>query len=158
TLRLRTEETAQRAEPVLATAVGRVGWAGSHLAFSILGPTAALLTAGLTAGLTHGVNSNDVSGQGPRILAGALVQPPAVWVLAMLALALFGLLPRMAAAVSWGALAVCWLISLLGTTLQLDQWVLDLSPFTHVPHIPGGPAQAAPLIWLLAIAVVLAVA
>ena len=43
TLRLRTEETAGRAEPVLATAVGRLQWAGSHLVFAILGPAAVLL-------------------------------------------------------------------------------------------------------------------
>src|SRR5207248_11621486 len=50
TLRLRSEETSGRAEPVLATAVGRLQWASSHLLFSILGSVAGLLVAALTTG------------------------------------------------------------------------------------------------------------
>ena len=50
-LRLRTEETDGRAEAVLATAVGRLRWAVSHLLVAVLGPAVALLAAGLTAGL-----------------------------------------------------------------------------------------------------------
>ncbi len=157
TLRLRAEETSLRAEPVLATAVGRLQWAGSHLAFSALGPALALATAGLTAGLTHGLNTGDVGRELPRVLNGAMMQLPAVWVLAAIAVALSGLLPRLAT-VSWGALAVCLLFGLVGATLQLSQWLLDVSPFSHVPKVPGGEVSATPLVWLVAVAVVLAAA
>lgn len=155
TLRLRSEETSQRAEPVLATAVGRLQWAGSHLLFSVLGPAAALATAGLAAGLTHGLNTGDVGRELPRVLAGAMVQLPAVWVLAAIAAALFGLLPRLVPA-SWGALAVCLLFGLVGAALQLSHWLLDVSPFTHIPKAPGAAVSATPLVWLVAAAVALA--
>ena len=46
----------------------------------------------------------------------------------------------------------------LGASLQLSHWVLDISPFTHLPKLPGGTVSAAPLIWLSIIAVALAVA
>jgi len=26
--------------------------------------------------------------------------------------------------------------------------VLDISPFTHVPKLPGAPVSAAPMLWL----------
>ena len=156
-LRLRNEETSGRAEPVLGTAAGRLRWAGSHLVFSILGPAAALAAAGLAMGLTHGLNTGDVGRQLPRVLAGAMAQLPAVWVLAAITVLLVGLLPRLAA-VSWGALATCLLITMVGTALQFGQWVLDISPFTHVPHLPGGTATATPLVTLTAVAAVLAVA
>jgi ABC-2 type transport system permease protein len=71
--------------------------------------------------------------------------------------ALFGLLPRLAVA-SWGALAVCVLVALVGASTRLDQRVLDLSPFTHVPRAPGAAIAATPLAWLAAAAVVLAAA
>jgi ABC-2 type transport system permease protein len=157
TLRLRAEETSGRAEPVLATAVGRLQWAGSHLVFSILGSAAVLLAAGLTTGLTYGLASGHPGRELLREAGAAMVQVPAVWVLAAVAVALLGLLPRLAAA-SWGALALCLLFGLVGAALQLSHWLLDISPFSHIPKVPGGPVSVTPLVSLLAIAVALGVA
>jgi polyether ionophore transport system permease protein len=151
TLRLRAEEASGRAEPVLATAVGRLRWAASHLVFSVLGPTAALATAGLAAGLAYGLSTGNVGRQLPRVLAGAIVQLPAVWVLAAIAVALVGLLPRLTL-VAWGPLGVCLLLGLVGTAVQLDQWLLDVSPYTHTPKLPGAAMSTGPLIWLAAAA------
>jgi len=157
TLRLRSKETSLRAEPVLATAVSRLRWASSHLVFSILGPAAALATAGLTAGLTHGLNTGDVGRELPRVFGAALVQLPAVWVSAATAVALFGLLPRLVA-VSWGLLAICLLFGLVGAAPQLSQIILDISPFTHIPKAPGAVVSATPLVSLIGIAAALATA
>jgi ABC-2 type transport system permease protein len=156
-LRLRAEESSGRAEPVLSTAVGRFRWAGSHLMFSILGPAVALTAAGLAIGLTHGLNTDRVGHEVPRVLAGALVQLPAVWVLAAAAVLLVGLAPRLAP-VSWGALAACLLIGFVGAALRLHQWLLDLSPFTHVPKVPGSDVSATPLAWLVGVALALGAA
>lgn len=155
TLRMRSEEISGRAEPVLSTAVSRFRWVGSHLVFSLLGPAAALICAGLAVGLTHGLNTGDVGGELPRMLAGTVVQLPAVWVLATITVVLYGLLPRLAAA-SWGGLVICLLIALVGAAMGLDQWVLDISPFSHLPRLPGGVVSAVPLLWLSAVAVALA--
>jgi ABC-2 type transport system permease protein len=153
-LRLRSEEVAQRAEPVLATAVGRLRWAASHLVFSVLGPAMVLATAGLTAGVTFGLSTGDVGRQVPRVVGAALVQLPAVWLLAGIAVVLFGLLPRFAI-LGWGALVAFLLLGQLGAVLQLNQWALDLSPFTHIPKLPGGAVSTAPLLWLVALTVML---
>lgn len=152
-LRMRAEESSQRVEQVLATPVTRVGWVGSHLAFALLGPAVAVVTAGLTAGLLYGLDAGDVGGQVPRVVAGALVQLPAVWVLAGLTTAAYGALPRLAAGVGWAALAVCVLIGQVGVVVGLGQWALDVSPFTHVPHVPGGSVPATPLVVLTLVAV-----
>src|SRR6266508_4398737 len=157
TLRLRAEEEGQRAEPVLATSVGRVQWAASHLLFGLLGPAVALTAAGLAEGLAYGLTTGDVGGEVPRVLAGALVQLPAVLVLSGIAMALFGLLPRLAS-VAWAALAVFAFLVLIGPLMQLDQVILDATPFSHIPKVPGADVSAAPLAWLLGIAVVLAAA
>jgi ABC-2 type transport system permease protein len=157
TLKLQAEESSGRAEPVLATAVSRPRWASSHLTFSVLGPTTALAAAGLTTGLTHGLNSGDVRGELPRALGAAMVQLPAVWVLAGLAVALFGLVPRLAPA-AWGVLAAYLVLLTVGATLQLDQWLLDLSPFTHTPKAPAADVTATPLATLAATALVLTAA
>ena len=154
TLRLRDEETTGHAEMVLTSSVARFRWAASHLVFSLLAPALILAAAGLLEGLTYGAMSSDIGGQTGRTLSGTMAQLPAVWVLAGVAVLLFGVLPRWAAA-AWGALAACVLLLLVGTTLQWNQWLLDVSPFTHVPHLPGGHAVATPFVALIAVAVVL---
>src|SRR5580698_4468318 len=53
-LRLRTEETGQRAEPVLAAAVSRLRWAGSHLLVALAGTILVLVAAGAGMGLGYG--------------------------------------------------------------------------------------------------------
>jgi ABC-2 type transport system permease protein len=44
------------------------------------------------------------------------------------------------------------LLNLFGQAFQLSHWVLDFSPFTHVPKLPGGAVTGAPLFWLSVIA------
>jgi ABC-2 type transport system permease protein len=158
TLRLRSEEAELRAEQVLATATPRVGWAGSHLLVAAGGAAVVLATGGLLAGLAHGLRSGDLGGELPRVLAGALVQLPAVWVMAAIGAALFGLLPRLVVAATWAVLAVVLSITLFGEALQLGQWLLDLSPFAHLPKLPGAEFTVTPVVWLLAVAAVLAAA
>jgi ABC-2 type transport system permease protein len=157
TLRLRGEEEGLRAEQVLATAVSRWQWATSHLLFGLLGPAVALAAAGVAEGLVYGLVGGDVGRELPRVLAGALVQLPAVLVLSGVAMALFGLLPRLAP-LSWAVLAVSAFLVLLGPLMQLSQWVLDVTPFSHIPKVPGADVSATPLAWLLAVTAVLVAA
>ncbi|MFB4310576.1 ABC transporter permease [Actinomadura sp. GTD37] len=157
TLRLRTEEAGQRAEPLLATATGRSRWACGHLLFALAGPVVLLTVAGLAAGVAHGLDTGDPGREVPRVLGAALAQLPAVWLVAAIALALFGLLPGPAGG-SWAAVAGCALITLFGAALGLDQWVMDVSPFSHIPKLPGQAFTVAPLLWLLAVTAVLSAA
>ena len=78
-------------------------------------------------------------------------------VLSGVAMALFGLRPRLTS-VSWAALAASAFVVLLGPLLRLDQWLLDLAPFSHIPKVPGADVSAAPLAWLLAVTAVLVAA
>jgi ABC-2 type transport system permease protein len=155
-LRLRGEETEGHAEPLLATALARPRWAAGHLAVAIGGTVLALGAAGLGTGLADAINSND-AGQLPRLLWASLVAVPAVWVLIGVAALLFGVVPR-AAAAAWGALGACFLLAFLGPLLSLPQWLLDVSPFEHVPLLPAEDFSAGPLLWLSAVAAVLVAA
>jgi ABC-2 type transport system permease protein len=150
-LRMRGEETAIRLEPVLATSVGRLRWAGSHLVFAFFGTAALLLSGGVFMGLANGLRTGDVGGSLADTLAGMLVQLPAAWVVVALAVTIFGLLPGFSAA-AWAAGALALLLSLFGPVLNLPQAVLDVSPFQHPPKIPGQEFTATPLSWLLVVA------
>jgi ABC-2 type transport system permease protein len=151
-LRLRTEETGGTAEPVLATATSRIRWAASHMAVAVAGAALLLAVAGVAAGLGYGLRTGSAGTEVARMTGAALAQLPPVLVLAAIAVLVFGLWPGAAGPAAWSALGLVVLINLFGQVLQLSHWVLDISPFTHAPRLPGGTVTAAPLVWLCGLA------
>jgi ABC-2 type transport system permease protein len=156
TLRLRGEETALRAEPLLSAAVGRRGWLLSHLTVAVLGAAWLLAVAGLGSGLSLAAAGTGGGGQVGRMLGAALAQLPAVLVMIGLVVTGYGLVPRWVQ-LGWGALVVFLLIGELGPLFDLDQRVMDLSPFAHSPKLPGPTPDLSPLVWLTLIGVTLVV-
>lgn len=152
-LRARTEESGLRVEPVLATRVTRTAWLAGHVAIAVVGSVWLLAVAGAGEGLAHGLRIADL-GQVPRLAGAALAQAPAVLVVAGITVALFGWLARLVGA-AWGVLVAFLLLGQLGPALQLDQWALNLSPFTHAPKAPAEPIAAVPVVALLAVAAAL---
>jgi polyether ionophore transport system permease protein len=157
-LRLRTEETAGRAEPVLATAASRVRWGLSHLAVAAGGSALLLAVAGLATGLGYGLRTGSPGPEAARMLGAAMAQLPATLLVAGVAVVLVGWWPGGAVAGAWTAVGAVVAISLFGAVLQLPHWGLDISPFTHVPKLPGGPVAVTPLLWLSLAALALAAA
>ena len=157
TLRLRQEESSGRVEALLATRVGRLRWAASHLVVRAAGHGAA-------AGRVGRRRRSRVRRTGPRrrradraAVGAALVQLPAAWVLAGLGTALIGLAPRLSS-LTWAALILSVLLVELGALFGLNQWIVDLTPFAHVPKLPGSAFTVAPVLWLTAVAVALGAA
>jgi ABC-2 type transport system permease protein len=157
-LRLRSEETDGHAEPMLAAPVSRLWWAGSQLLVVAIGTAALLVVGGAGMGLGYGLASSTLSHQLPTLVGASLVQIPAALVIAAVAAAASGLLPRWSAGIGWAAVAVAVVITVLGPAFNLSQPVLDISPFTHTPKLPGGALTAAPLGWLAALVLALVAA
>ena len=153
TLRLRTEESALRAEPMLATRVGRGRWAGSHLAVALGGSTVLLLVLGLGVGITRSIAADD-AGEVPRLIAASLAYAPALWVFVGLAAALFGVAPRIVG-VAWGFLGVVAFAGFIGPLLQLPDPIYDLSPLEHVSRLPVADFSVVPELVLTVIAAAL---
>ncbi|MEU9114875.1 ABC transporter permease [Streptomyces sp. NPDC048483] len=156
-LRLRSEETGDRAEPVLAGAVGRLRWACGHLAVAYLGTAVILGSGGLALGISYGITAHDVAGQLGPVLGAALAQVPAVWTLTGVAVLVYGLLPKATTAV-WAVVGGCLAIGWIGPSLKFPQWAMDLSPFSHLPKLPGAGTTAAPFLWLLGLSALFMVA
>jgi ABC-2 type transport system permease protein len=154
--RLHGEESGMRAEPLLAGGTTRAGWVFSHLAVALLGTTALLAIVGVVTGLTFGARVGDMSRAG-GVMAGAMAQLPATWVLTGITMAAFGLAPKVAA-VGWSALGAFVLLGVIGPLFPLDQAVMDLSPFAHSPKLPGGVFSATPVVALTGVAVLLVAA
>jgi len=154
-LRLRAEETRNLADPVLASPAGRVRWGLSHISVAVVGACLLLSAAGLAAGLGYGVLTGSVSAEVWSMLGAALVRLPATLVLAAVAILLFGLLPWESVALGWTAVAIVAVIAVFGPPLQWPTWMMDISPFTHTPKLPGAAVRPEPLLWLCGIALAL---
>ncbi|MGA4840589.1 ABC transporter permease [Streptomyces sp. G45] len=149
-LRLHGEETSQRAEPVLANAVGRLRWAAGHLVIAFGGAMLIMLLAGLGLALGYGQDL------GP-ILGACLAQVPAIWLIGALAVLLHGLSPRLAVG-AWGAAGAALLVGWIGPALDVPQAVLNVSPFSHLPKLPGNAMEWPPVLLLTGLAVALTAA
>jgi hypothetical protein len=79
-------------------------------------------------------------------------------VLAAVAVLLFGLLPWESVALAWTAVSLVGVIAVFGPPLQWQAWVMNISPFTQTPKLPGAAVSAEPLLWLCGIALALSTA
>jgi ABC-2 type transport system permease protein len=137
---------------VLATPVSRRQWAAGHLGIALVGTAVLMLVCGLAMGAAAALVLGDAGRLGELSAAG-LVMVPAMWVLAGATFLLFGWRPRWSLA-AWAFVAWAFVAEMLGTVLDLPQWLLDLSPFQHVPALPAAPMAWLPLILLTVIAAI----
>lgn len=158
TLRARSEEVAMRADPVLAAGVSRDQYVVSHLLVAAVGSLVILAALGLGAGLSYGWSDGDIGRQLERVLVGALVYVPAVWVLVGIATLQLGLLPRVAF-LAWGAWLGFGIVDFARERQFVSEAVYAISPFAHVPKVLlGEPVEVAPLVALTALAALLVIA
>lgn len=149
TLRLHQEESSERAETILSGMVSRNRWLASHVVTALIGSAVAMLVSGTAAGLVYGIAAGDITGKLWAVVLTAAAQLPAVWLLAAVAVGLFGVAPRFTP-VAWGVLVGFLALYLIGSLAGFPQWLLDLEPFTHIPRA-GSEFTAVPLLWLLVI-------
>jgi len=128
----------------------------AHLTIAAAGTVLILAMTGLGAGLGNVYRAGGSGAEIGKLLAAGLAQVPAALVIAGIAAALFGLAPGASVAVSWTALGSAVALMLIGSTVQLSHWIMDVSPYTHLPKLPGGTVHAVPLVLLCVIAAVLA--
>lgn len=152
-LRLRTEEVAGRAGPLLATPLSRARWMVSGLVLANVGGAVVLLVTGLGVGLGAGLSMDDLGWVGTSVSA-AVSYLPAIAVTIGVAGVLLGWLPRVTGW-SWASVVLSVVVLYFGGILDLPQWLVDLSPFSHVPQQPAVDPDVGPLATLGAMAMAL---
>jgi ABC-2 type transport system permease protein len=144
------EERDGRTEEVLATATGRSTTFVAVGLVALGGAAWLLLVTGV--GMALGAVGTAVSFGG--VLSASLVQIPAVWVVA--ALALVGLAQGSRfAVVGWAVLVVFFVVGPLAELMELPGWVADLSPYSHVSKVPAEPLAVGPELVLLVVTALL---
>lgn len=156
-LRLLGEENSSRAELTLSTATSRWSWLMSHVTLALVGSAGILALLGVGAAVADGATRGDLGESFLRVVPAALVQVAPVWVVIAVAVLLYGTASRLAIG-AWVVLAACLVIGQLGELLELPRVVQELSPFRHVPLLPGGAFDPTPVVALVALAGVLVLA
>jgi len=153
-LKLRSEEYKKHSEFFLTNAVSRTFWVSINLFFAFIGVVLILVLFVLSFSITYGLISGSMGPHLPQILSAALVYLPAIWLMVGITVALFGLVPRFTP-LAWALLGLFFIINLLGDSMDISQWIKDISPFTHVPNLLVGQSIETPLGLVLVAALLL---
>lgn len=134
----RSEEQSGRADNLLVRPVTRSRWLLGHAGLTLVG--AALLT--VLTGVAMWAGTRAAGSDQLSLLASlrAVLNTFSVVVLVTgLALLTFGVLPRLTTAVPAAVTVAGYVLTLLGPALSWPDWVIDLSPFTHLAYVPAQP-------------------
>ncbi len=156
-LRAREEESAGRAETILASPVSRIGWLLAFAAVGAVTVAAVLLATGLASAAGFAASGSDDFAW--LSLGQCLVQAPAALVFVAVTALVFGVVPRAATGLAWGLFGAGVVVGYFGQMLQLPEWLQKLSPLVHVPELPTDDwwptvALAAVALALTALAVI----
>lgn len=150
----RAEEDSARVENILVRPVPRSRWLGGQIVLTMT-CTAALATfCGVAIWAGAQLTGAEVSLV--HALQSMLNTLPAAAACGGLAVALFGLLPRLTVAGSAGATVIVVIVQMIGPPLGWPGWVVDLSPFHHLAMVPAEAFAVVPALVLLAVAAVMA--
>jgi ABC-2 type transport system permease protein len=148
-LRVHHDEAQGSLESVLATAVSRTRWLGAYALNALAGATLLMLGFAVAMAVTGGSVLGDPGSLLVDLLGAALVQLPAIAVLGASAAAAAMVVPRWSAGLSWALVVASIVVGpMFGPSLGLPSWLLNLSPFTHVPNAPAAAVTLAPIVGL----------
>ncbi|MEO7125864.1 MAG: hypothetical protein ABI382_02295 [Nakamurella sp.] len=148
------EERGNRLEPVLAGALSRPRWLAGHAVTLVGGVVLVALSGGLGLGISNAITTGD-SSQVWRLTMATLAYLPAVALLLGIAAVLYGLKPGLLW-LAWIPFVFVVVVAVLGDTLQLPDWVKDISPMSWVGRVPLEPVSGTALVGALVTALALA--
>jgi ABC-2 type transport system permease protein len=144
-LKVRREEMDDRVEPIIAAAVPRTGFYGSNVLLALAASTLYVLIGGTLIAILAA--SADIGIGFGHALLQAVATAPAVWTVVALSVTVIGARPQVTLAAWLGVLA-SFVLTLLGPTFGLPDWVLGISPFWHIPNVSDPNANWTGLIWI----------
>ena len=150
-LRLHHDEAQGTLEPVLGTAVSRLRWLSAYAVNGVAGASLLIVLYAAAMALTGGQVLGGTASLMVDLIGAALVQLPAIGVLGATVVAVEMLVPRWSVGLAWLLVVFCVFVGpMFGPSLGLPAWLLDLSPFTHVPNAPAVSITWSPVLWLVA--------
>ncbi|MEZ5160631.1 MAG: hypothetical protein R2709_07720 [Marmoricola sp.] len=144
-VKVRSEEMADRVEPIMATSSSRPRYYASHTILALLAPSLYLLIAGtLIASLA---SSADIGVRFGDALLQAVATIPAAWTVVAVSVAVVGARPLVTLA-AWVGVLASFGLTLLGHTFNLPDWALAISPYWHIPNVAATNPDWTGLGWI----------
>jgi ABC-2 type transport system permease protein len=131
---VRTEEDAERAEHLLTRPLTRGRWLGGHLLLGLFSVVLLVVINGLATWAGGAITDAGVSAA--DAVAAVANGLPVVLLFGGLAVAMFGLAPRLTIAVPVGGVVVSYILSFIGPALDFPGWLTGFSPFYHLALVP----------------------
>ncbi len=131
---VRAEEDAERAEHLLTRPLTRGRWLGGHLLLGVVSVVVLIVANGLATWLGAAITDAGVSVT--DAVAATANSLPVVLLFGGVAVAMFGLAPRLTIAVPVGGVVVSYILSFIGPALDFPGWLTGLSPFYHLALVP----------------------
>jgi ABC-2 type transport system permease protein len=131
---VRGEEDSERAEHLLTRPLARGRWLGGHLLLALASVITLVLVSGIATWMGAAITDAGV-GLGDAIAASANLLP-VILLFGGLAVAMFGVVPRLTVGVPVGAVVVTYVLQIVGQGLHFPGWVIGLSPFYHLALVP----------------------
>lgn len=145
------DESAGRAEAVLATATSRTRWMAASLIVALVGSLWLLLVTGAMLWVGYATAGGPSPGD---LITAALGWSPAVWVVAGLSALLLAVRGSWAV-LGWGWPVLFLTLTIVGELARFPGWLTGLSPYSHVPTMPAEPWRWAPELGLTVVAAAL---
>ncbi|OYN90490.1 ABC transporter permease [Parenemella sanctibonifatiensis] len=152
-LSLNAEESTGRLEGLLVGGRSRTSVLSGWLLTTVVQVVALTVVCGVGVGIGVSAATGTWSWLGELVVA-SLVYLPALVAAVGVAAALQGASPRLRV-IAWVLVGWTAIVLFLGELLQLPDWLAGISPFWHVPAVPGADVTATPLLVLGGIAVAL---
>lgn len=151
--RIKSEESSGRGEIVLATRVSPVRWLLLHALVAFIGSVVLLVASCLSMAATAAVATGNFD-LFANLTNATLTYIPVVLLTVGLTTALYGLRSGLMG-ITWLMLAYSGIVWTFGVLFKLPDWLLQLSPFEHIPALPIEEFRLAPLLVITAIGLAL---
>ncbi|MER6005415.1 hypothetical protein ABT120_43190 [Nonomuraea angiospora] len=154
-IRLRAEEVRGRIAPVLAGPTGRSTWYWSSLLVTALAVVVLPVVYGAALGVGAALSTGEPGLVG-EVTWASLIRAPEVLVLLAVPAALLGIAPR-AVNAAWAVLVYSGFMQVLGSYMNLPEWLVNTSVLSHLPWHPLGSFAPVATVVLTVLAAALAI-
>ena len=150
-LNAREEETTGRVEHLVVGGTSRSGWLMARIGVALAAMLGLALVAAL--GAWAGANLSGSSISLLDVMEGSFNVIPTALLFGGLSVLAFGARPRATTYVAFGAVAVAFLLQIVGGLSSSPSWVTKLSPFSHIAPVPAASVDVGATLVMLAAAV-----